>query len=351
VGVFHAHATYALMEHFSDPESIRMAALQLKALTVHVTLFFALAGMTSHALADKTLASVLSRSAMLLAVGALAHVVGVFLAYMVWKPWHSLYDFARDIGKPLVYGTEHTSFSWFFIVLAVVRLLAFAWLRHRAIFFAALALVAMVAAAPVRLPDNLYEWRYWPAAFALFMLGTRVPVGWRVPHWAGIMGTALGLTLPLVNHPTLLSDGLCLECHPQFILEPKLGSYGVPALFFFHVGASLFGLLWLAQQLVRTRAQPLLAYVGRHSLQLLVLHGWITWSVYALAGYVKLQSGGVALFVAVFVVNTALHLALYGVLRRPLDAAILLCSRLGRQAVTAAARARRMTRVVRQARL
>jgi hypothetical protein len=336
LGVFHIHALHALTDHLGDGSASRLAWLQIKLLSPHVVLFFALSGMTSAALATKTFAIVANRSLMLMLVAALSHAIGVLIQYALWKPWQSTMDVLTELIGPVIAGTEYVNFiAWFFVVLAVVRVLAFllSWNWRVFVLVAAVAAAAIVVSRRLGLPDNLYEWRNWPAALLFFVLGTKIAIGWRVPHWAGLPATLGGLLLPLLNRPALWTDGLCLRCDPQFVAQPTVGGYGFVPLFFTQELLAVFGLLWLAGLLTATPVAHALAWVGRRSLQLLVLHGWVILSSYWLAAYIALPSAGAWLFLAVFAANTLLHVVLYNLLAKPLGAFFLACSAGSRKLV------------------
>jgi hypothetical protein len=347
LGVFHIHALHALLDHLGNGDAARLAWWQIKLLSPHVVLFFALSGMTSAALADKTFAIVAVRSLMLLLVAAGSHAIGVVIQYALWKPWQSSLDALAELVQPIILGTGYVNFiGWFFVVLAVVRVFAFmlAWNARLFVLAAAITVAAIAVSQRLGLADNVYEWRAWPAAMVLFVLGTRIPSGWRVPHWVGLPATIAGLLLPLINRPTLWTEGVCLRCDPQFVAQPMVGGYGFMPLYFAQEVVAVFGLLWLAGLLTRTPLARALAWVGRRSLQLLVLHGWIVLSVYGLAALVAAPSSGAWLFPAVFAANTLLHVLLYTVFSKPLGVFFMACSATSRRLVAMARAAARTAR-------
>jgi hypothetical protein len=330
LGVFHIHALYAALDHWSDGELSRQAQWQIKALAPHVALYFALAGMTSRSLANKAWPVVVQRSLLLLLIALFSHAVGVLIEHALWKPWTSVVDLFLQILRPVVEGTGYSTFvAWFFVVLAVTRLFAFALAKGWQYLTVALtgAVVCVVAARWLGLPDNVYEWRNWPAALVLFWLGTRIAPAWRVPWPVGVLSVMAGLALPLVNRPALWREGACLACDIGFVAQPMVGGYGFMPLYFLQEGIAVIGLLWLSQRAAALPAvNRLLAYVGRHSMPMLLLHGWVILSLFGLIAVVLPRSGGVWLFVAIFAVNTVVHLALYRLLQTPLARFIALCS-------------------------
>jgi hypothetical protein len=335
LGVLHVHALYALMPSLQHAPTIGASALQMKALTPHVVLFFALAGMTSHRLGEKPLQSVLHRSLLLLVIGAATHVAGTVVEHVLWLPWSGWYPVLRDIGKPLLLGTGLLSLGWFFVTLAVVRLFAFAWARSFAVFALAAATVAalLVAAWALGLPNNLYEWRNWPAAFVAFLIGQRLPRDVSVPHSVGALCVVAGMVLPLMNHPTIPDDGLCLSCHPEFIAYPTVGAFGFAPFYLLHELLALVGLLWLVRQVGSTRFGRMLGWFGRRSLALLMLHGCIASALYGLYKAIDPALDGLPFFVVVLVGNPLAHALAYGLLGAPIEGFVALCSRAARRVV------------------
>jgi peptidoglycan/LPS O-acetylase OafA/YrhL len=221
----------------------------------------------------------------------------------------------RRAERPIVLGTEYTNVvGWFFVVLAVVRVLAYllSWRWGAFVLAVVIAVAAIVASERLGLPDNLYEWRHWPAALLMFMLGTRLARTRRIPHWLGLTAAAAGLALPLANRPGLWAEGFL----PLYAAQEV---------------AALVGLLWLAGLLARTPLAHALAWVCHRSLPLLVLHGWVILSVYGLVVSIVVPSMGAWLLLAVFAANTALHLLLYRLLAKPLGLFFSACSATSRK--------------------
>jgi peptidoglycan/LPS O-acetylase OafA/YrhL len=341
LGVLHVHALIALRPHTPDLHTLTILWAQVKLMAPHVALFFALAGMTHQSLADRSLRNVASRSLMLVMVAALSHVGGVALQYGLWTSPTSAYGLARDIAKPLIYGSGHWTFvTWFLIVLAVARLFAYALATSLRAFVvaAAGAAVAVALARWLDLTDDLYGWRHWPAAVVLLMLGARIPAQWHIPNLAGAAALLAGFALTAINRPSLLSEGICVTCNPEFVATTRFNELGVLPIYALQELLCMAGLLWMAQTFASTPLARPLAWLGRNSLALLVVHGWMILSAYGLVRWVWPGSGGAWLFAVVFIVNVALHALALALLRQPLDRMVLACSAVSRRIVTRASR-------------
>lgn len=337
--VFHAHVLYAL------GSDARMAGawLQLKIMAPGVALFFVLSGMSSQGLASKRLGNVLVQSLFLHLLAIISHVIGFVLLALFDGQFASAWRFAVELLKPIVYGTGYSSFvAWFFTVLAATRLIVYGLCRNRRLTLVLLAGfgLALYGAKVLDRPDNLYEWRNYPAAVLLFYVGTRLPPGFRVPHWVGVSALPTAVLVSLVNKPSFPARGFCLECDPKFVAQPMVGEYGyLPAFAIYIVLAFLF-LHWLSGVLTATLPGRAFKFFGKGSLQILLLHGWVLLTLYApLLAHLP-RWNELWFYLVIACVNMALHAGLYFSFRRPLNAIVRFDFALARRVVGVAARAK-----------
>jgi fucose 4-O-acetylase-like acetyltransferase len=331
LGVFHVHALYTVDYVVGGPESAPMAWLQIKLLSPVVAVFFVLAGMGSRQLATRPTRTVLARSLMLWFLAVASHLLGVVLSHLVYEEWVSWRAFAKALVKPILYGTGHASFvPWFFTVLALVRVLVHLLGRRPLVFLpVVLGLVAsLLVARAMGLPDNLHEWRNWPAAFGLFLAGMWIPTTWKVPHWAAPASFAAWLAISLINSPTLLTHGPAWNREPTFVADPKIGSMGFAPLFFLQIACALVFLLWLGRTAFGSLPGKILRYFGSRSLQILFLHGAVLVSIYPLASRILPKQESLVLFLILLAVNPALHALLYTVTQRPIRWLLAACGGL-----------------------
>jgi peptidoglycan/LPS O-acetylase OafA/YrhL len=339
LGVLHVHVMYALSYSVGSPEMSPMAWMKIKVLSPGVAAFFVLAGMGSKHLAARPTRLVLSKSLMLWLLTVVSHILGVALSHLVYEEWVSWRAFAMTVIKPIVYGTGYATFvSWFFTVLATVRVLVHLLGRLPWLFLpVVLALVALLLAANARgLPDNLHEWRNWPAAFLLFLIGMRIPNNLTVPQWAGPLAFVAACLIGMINSPTLLSHGPEWNREPTFVAEPMIGRFGFAPLFFLQIAAAMVFLIWLGRTAYGTLPGRILRYFGSNSLQILLLHGLVIVSLYPLATRLFPDRESIILFVAILIVNPALHALIYRLAQQPLHGMIRACGRLSGRMVDAA---------------
>jgi hypothetical protein len=338
--VFHAHVLYAL----GSDTRMTGAWLQLKIVAPAVALFFLLSGMSSQRIASKRLANVAVHSLFLQLLAVISHLIGVLLLAIFDGQFASPRSFAVGLLKPIVYGTGYSSFvAWFFTVLAATRLIVYGLYRHRAPTLLLLLAfgVALYGAQVLGRPDNLYEWRNYPASVFLFWVGTKLPLRFKVPHWLGLSALPAAVAVSLVNKPSFPERGFCFECDSDFVAQPMVGEYGyLPAYAIYIVLGFLF-LQWLSAVLTATSAGRAFKFFGKSSLQILLLHGWVLLTLYGplLARLPRWNEPWFYLVIAA--ANMAVHASLYLLLRRPLNAVLRFGFALARRSVTVVGRVAR----------
>lgn len=336
LGVFHIHAMYALSYSVGSPELSPLAWLQIKVLSPLVAAFFVFAGMGSKHLAERPTHSVLSTSLMLWLLTVVSHLLGIGLSYLVYEDWVSWRAFAKAIIKPIVYGTGYATFvCWFFTVLAMTRILVHLLLKRPLIFLTVVSflIILLLVAHACGRPDNLHEWRNWPAAIALFLVGMRIPYEWKIPFWAGALGLVAAISIGLINSPTLLTIGPAWNREPTFVAEPMIGRFGFAPLYFLQVAASIVFFLWLGRAIHGTMAARTLKYFGAYSLQFLFLHGLALVSLYPLATCLFPARESIPLFIVFLIIIPALHALLYLIAHRPVHWLINTCGSLANRLV------------------
>lgn len=318
ISVFYIHAMIGVSMHMGDQAWYSL--IQLKLMAPNVSAFFFLSGMAAPALGKKGPARVLHLSVVLFFFAIVSHAIG-FLILLAGIGYPSTWDAARELFKPILLGTGYSSFvAWFFIVLAMARLFAYAFLRSRPVFILAIAIctAAIWIGQKLGAPDNIFEWRNWLTATLFFLIGMKLPDAKRIPDWAGILALVASLSLALINRHGIFRIGPCLTCDLHFVSQPMIGQYG--SIFVYVPQQLLFilFLLWAAHRSAHMLIGRVARFFGQASLAILLLHGWVLLTLYPgmLDGMPKAETP--FLFVAILCSAIVVHALLYIWLIRPL---------------------------------
>jgi hypothetical protein len=325
LGIIYLHSIIAFAGG-RDPAAITGSFLQIKLLAAHVSVFFFLSGMGARQIGRRRFPQVVRQGASLVLLAILSHVTGFVLMAALHGTGTDLAGSLAMLVKPIVYGTGHSTYvAWFFLSLAMARMLAWFVYRSLALF----ALVALGLAAFVflgqrlGLPDNLWEWRTWPAAMLFFLIGTRLPTNLVIPIPHGLAAGMAAALLTWFNRPGVLWNGPCLSCDITFVSQPMVGGFGSVPVFLLQEVLFLAFLLAVSR-LERPRWITTTArFVGGNSVQFLLLNGWFMvvfnpWILPLLPAQDSLW-----LFAILLAGGLAVHLALFQALRRPLDLLLL----------------------------
>ena len=316
--VFYIHALIGVSMMMGDKAWYSL--IQLKLLAPGVSIFFLLSGMAAPGIAEKGVSPMLRQSLVLLLLATLSHAIG-FLILLIGQGYPNSWEAAKALIKPIVYGTNYTSFvAWFFVVLAAARMYAYAFLRSKIVF--ALLVAATIAAVwltqAVGLPDNIYEWRNWPTATLFFLVGMRFPSGRKIPNWVGMSALLMTTVLVWINRHGLYRQGPCLDCDLHFVAQPMIGQYG--SIFVYVLQQILLGIfvVWIAHKSAKTVFGRTARFFGDASLSILLLHGWVLLTLYPPLLTAMPVRETAFTFIAIMSSAIVVHAALYAFLARPL---------------------------------
>lgn len=341
LSVFYLHSVYAFITAQPDPALAPAAFVQIKLLAPQVAVFFVLSGMGAPGLGRRSFSTLLGQSLMLVLLAAMSHVLGALALGAIYGGFETPWTFAKSVIKPLVYGTGYvTALAWFFVVLAIARPLAWLFERNKPLFaLIVLAIGACLALAHWRhWPDNLWEWRNWPAATLLFLIGMRIPRGRAIPAWLGLAALVLSLLFTWFNRPGLVETGPCLTCEIEFVAQPMVGQFGFAPLYILQVLLFTVFLLWVSQIRSPHVIADAVTRVGRNSLAYIFMHGFVIAIVFNALDKVFPAHESAPFYVLLLAAVIAFHLALFQVLRRPLEWLIMLCARASRAILAAVER-------------
>lgn len=333
--VFYVHALLALVDHLGGPQAAPIEWFQNRLLAAQVALFFVLAGQTATRIGRQPFRTILCRSLALLILAAVSHIPAVVLFDLWGYERLTFGQFLSDLLKPILLGTGYyTAVPWFFVVLALTRLLVYALVSHTARFVISLLAVAAVAWAGGRLglTDNLYEWRNLPVALPLFLLGMHLPKGWSPPRWM-MVTSLIGLPVTAFANSPGTFHWPCFNCDRLFVQQPLVGEMGLPPLLYLSLGFGYCLLAYMSAALVGSWLGRAIRPFGRNSLYLLLMHGWVIVTIYPFAAQFLPHHEQWFMCIGLALILPPAHWLLFIMLRRPIFACWKLANQLSQQIV------------------
>lgn len=248
----------------------------------HMMLFFLVSGAVNRSLPKKVWPEVVRGSLRLLALAWVVHLLGmcvIFAFGMAPDAATSVWSAAVAIFNPILQGFYWSvGVLWFLTSLCFVQLLAYFLLRHLPAL--SIVLVAMLGTAVVVYFDapNQYLFRTWLPGLSFFALGylfaqwqLRWPVWLCIPLSAAVVFLAPlndGCAYTLHNACQKFGDG-------PFAVRMFGGGYGFLPLFFLNAQLGTLAVVCLSRGLARFRASGILAYMGKNSLDLFIINGFV----------------------------------------------------------------------------
>lgn len=322
VFVFYLHALFMHVNYVGGPQAAPIAWFQNRLLAASVALFFVLAGQSARSIGSRPLRTILRQSITLVVLAAISHVPAVLIIDLSDTGAVTPGKFLRDLMKPILLGTGYwTSMAWFFVVLAITRLLAYAFLRSKVWFVAWSLAIAAAAWAGTWLgwTDNFYEWRNLLIALPLFFAGMMLPNGWCPPRWIMVVSVVGVPVTALANSPGAF-HWPCLNCDSLFVPQPFVGETGSLPFLILYLAFAYCVLAYMAAALAGSRLGRPIRQCGRHSMLLLLMHGWLLVTIYPLVIPLLPNHEHWVTYVGLILVVPPLHWYLFVLLRRPLSA-------------------------------
>lgn len=346
--VLYGHALEVFFLDRPDDAFFREAFVQYKVLaSFAMPLFFMVSGAAAAKLPAKGWRNVLKTSLYLLILAYLVHALGLLglAAGLLLGKEGSFPELIRfGLDSSLKGRSFSTIVVWFLVSLAMVRLIAYGLFgRFPQAGYAIIALAGLASLLVPALP-NAFMLKTWFPGLAFFGLGMMLAAELKraALRWALLLA-------PLVAWLALANRGCAYD---------PVGSCPLPglpgeAVVWLHDGATgfipLFYLtallgcavaLALAQLLVRFAPAspglaPLLAGIGRRSLDLLLINGFVLVFLQPELKRIPLEGVGLWAFPLLLIVVVAFHLAVLAVLKRPLAALLRLASWLADLALAA----------------
>jgi fucose 4-O-acetylase-like acetyltransferase len=277
--VIYGHLLEPIYPAHNGRPVLESAAIQWQVIySFHMMLFFFISGAVNRSLAKKAWPNILRGSLRLLALAWVVHIAGALLAIALHPELRSSFGAAAwSIVDPILEGYKWSvGVLWFLTSLCFVQILAYLTLRR----FPAIAVViaAMAATAITAYLPEQYMMRTWAPGLSFFALGflfSQWQVRW--PFWAALpLFVSLIFIAPLNHGCTFSFTQTC--GNPQygpFGVQMFAGNYGFLPLFFLSSLIGSLTVVCLSAGFARLSASDLLAYMGRKSLELFFINGFV----------------------------------------------------------------------------
>jgi fucose 4-O-acetylase-like acetyltransferase len=282
----------------------------------HMMLFFLVSGAVNKSLPKKAWPDVLRASLRLLALAWTVHVLGWAFGLIVNPEMRaSLGGAAWNLFDPILEGYKWSvGVLWFLTSLCYVQILAYWSLRR----FPALAVLAVAVAATAitsYLPEQ-YLMKTWAPGLSFFALGYLLSQ-WQVrwPFWAAIPLIAAIIFIAPLNHGCPFSYAQSCGSNP-FSVRMFMGSYGFLPVFFLSSLVGSLAVVCLSAGLAKLgAASELLAYMGRKSLELFFINGFVATFLFGFFWQMEWPHLTVFHYIGLFIGIVAAHLLALLILR------------------------------------
>jgi hypothetical protein len=262
---------------------------------------------------------VLRGSLRLLALAWVVHILGTFVVLATDPEIRSsIWNVAYAFVDPIVEGFKWSvGVLWFLTSLCFVQILAYLTLRR----FPALAvvLVATVATAVTPYLPEQYLLKTWLPGLAFFGAGylfSQWQIRW--PYWAALPLLAATILLAPLNHGCSFSFTNACGTVP-FGIRMFAGSFGFLPMFFLSSLAGSLTVVCVSAGLARFSASGLLAYMGRKSLELFIINGFVATFLFSYFWHLPWPQLTVFHYIGLFIAIVAAHLLALQILQPALD--------------------------------
>ncbi len=307
--VIYGHLLEPMYPAHNGRPLVELAAGQWQVVySFHMMLFFLVSGAVNRSLPNKAWPDVLRASLRLLALAWTVHVLGWAFGLIVSPDARSsLGGAAWNLFDPILEGYKWSvGVLWFLTSLCFVQILAYLSLRRFPAY--AVVLVAMaVTAATSYLPEQ-YLMRTWAPGLAFFALGylfSQWQVRW--PFWAAIPFAAALIFIAPLNHGCTFSFSQSCGSVP-FSVRMFMGSYGFLPVFFLSSLVGSLAVVCLSAGLAKLPGTELFAYMGRKSLELFFINGFVATFLFGFFWEMQWPHLTVLHYIGLFIAIVGVHL-------------------------------------------
>ncbi len=290
----------------------------------HMMLFFLVSGAVNLKLPKKAWPDVVRGSLRLLALAWVVHLLGMVVIFAlglspdaVSSPWNA----AVAIFNPILQGfLWSVGVLWFLTALCFVQLFACVLLRQLPAW--TVVLIGVVGTAVVVYLDapNQFLFRTWMPGLSFFALGYLL-AQWQLrwPVWLFVpLFLAVYFLAPLNSGCAYTMHEACSRWAGPFGVRMFGGNYGFLPLFFLTSLVGALGVICLSRGLSKFKASDVFAHMGRKSLDLFVINGFVATFLPPYIARVDWSWLNPATYALVGIALIAAHLLVQWLLRRPL---------------------------------
>lgn len=287
----------------------------------HMMLFFLVSGAVNRNLPKKAFPDVLRGSLRLLALAWIVHLLGIVVVFARGGLPDTAWDVLVAVFDPILEGyCWSVGVLWFLTSLCFVQLLAYGFLRF--VPAPAVVIAAILATVAVVYFDapNQYLFRTWMPGLSFFALGyllAQYPIRWPVVAAPFLFAAVIWLA-PLNDGCAYTLQDACARWAGPFGVRMFGGNYGFLPLFFLTALIGTLSVVCLSAGLAKFKAGAVLAYMGRASLDLFVINGFVATFLPPLFARIDASQFTVVHYVVIGVALIGAHLAAVWALSRPL---------------------------------
>jgi fucose 4-O-acetylase-like acetyltransferase len=307
--VIYGHLLEPLYPAHNGRPLVEAAADQWQVIySFHMMLFFLVSGAVNRSLPNKAWPDVLRGSLRLLALAWVVHVLGWAFGLAIDPEARSSFGRALwNLADPILEGYKWSvGVLWFLTSLCFVQILAYFSLR----FLPALLVVflAMAATAATGYLPEQYMTKTWMPGLAFFALGYQLSQ-WQVrwQFWAAVPLAVQIILDARLNHGCPFSFSEACGTDP-FSVRMFTASYGFLPVFFLSSLVGSLAVICLSAGLAKLSASNVLAYMGRKSLELFFINGFVATFLFGYFWQMEWPRLTVIHYIGLFIGVVAAHL-------------------------------------------
>lgn len=279
--VIYGHILQVLFHKRMDGGFSQIAFAQWQAIySFHMPLFFMISGMIADQFTGKSWKQVVSRSVYFILLAYIVDVIGTAFVLIQQGASAISMPMAEDylINHIVLAESFSTITPWFLVAFGIVRLASYAILRYDGMVRWSIVAILMMSFALAYQWPNAFHIRAVVPGVVFFMMGRYLAL-----HPININALMPGILLVISAWLARYNGGCTFSWQPScenpelpahFAVLMIFGLYGNLPLFFLTAMIGSLAVIGFARLLDNTRLSPVLGFLGRHSLELLIVNGF-----------------------------------------------------------------------------